>query len=46
MIQEAFETRPVIAQLIDRYPGLEHHRFTADDWATLKATKDFLYPFQ
>lgn len=31
MIQEAFETRPVIAQLIDRYPGLEHHRFTADD---------------
>jgi hypothetical protein len=45
VIEEAFETRPVIAQLIDRYLELENHRFTADDWATLKATKDFLYPF-
>lgn len=45
MIREAFETRPVVAQLIDRYPELEQHRITADDWHALKATRDFLEPF-
>jgi hypothetical protein len=31
MIREAFETRLVVAQMIDRYPELEYHRITADD---------------
>ncbi|KAM0721329.1 hypothetical protein Q7P37_003033 [Cladosporium fusiforme] len=42
---EAFETRPVVAQLIDRHPELEHHWITADDRHGLEATRDLLEPF-
>lgn len=45
MLQEALETKPTIAQIIDRHPELEKHRLSPDDWETLKATRDFLHPF-